>query len=526
KNAGLTSVAVSIPHIFPDEYDAITGYSGGLPLALKGIKNSIAEGLHTTVRFILTPSLTTEITALIAFIHEHLKGVTKLELVFPEMYEHHHVEQYDFNELENALRMLNEKTGDLETPLAFSHLWGLPPCVFSDSGAFSGIFALEAGSELPWREKTKECNTCVLLMCCPGLPVSFRKKIIPITSHSSFTAFRVKSDVEYKSIANFCTPYQVEGAEGKPVVNDALLRINYHCNQRCRFCWIEPGYTNLPHEAVVEKITELGKTGLKVLTITGGEPTLNSRLVEYVRLAKESGVKTITLQTNAARLENNKLCQRLSEAGLDSVFVSLHAHSAEISDSITGAPGTFEKTLQGIENLLECDLFLSLSFVINTLNFKIIPEYVEFVNARLGKVPVIFSFVAPLYDALMHKGIVPRFSDIKEYLKRAIGLCVEKRVPYSGLASMCGIPPCGLDGDMQCFPDLQKVVPQGSEFDFIKLPDCVECSFNEYCFGMRRQYVNIYGTDEMRPIKVASVKITKNFADLTPAEFFQKVLFK
>ena len=526
KGAGLTGVVISLPHILPEAYDAITSYEGGLALAMKGIENAVAEGLRTTVRFVLTPALVSNTTALASFIREQLRGVAKVELVFPESHGSVEEDNLDFHELGKTLRMLkfNEKVGGIRIPITFSRLWGLPPCVFSDSEFFSGVFALETGAVAPGYEKVTECNTCVLGMCCAGLPASLKKKPNPITVNSSYAAFRAGSEVEYKSIANFCTFNIAEGLDRKPTVHDALLRINYHCNQRCKFCWIEPGYTNLPHDTVEEKITELGKMGLKMLAITGGEPTLNNHLVEYVRLAKQTGIKEITLQTNAVRLADVEMCRLLKEAGLDSVFVSFHAHTAEISDSITGAPGTFEKTLRGISNLMDCDIFFTLSFVINALNYKIIPEYVEFVSTRIRGAPIIFSFVAPLYDALMHKGIIPRFSDIKPYLKRGIEICLERRIPYFGLSGMCGIPPCMLDGDMRCFPDIQRVVSQGGEFDFIKSPDCINCSFDDYCFGVRRQYAELYGLDEVHSVKVPSVKVTIDHSETTPAEFLKKVL--
>ncbi|MEW6202726.1 MAG: radical SAM protein [bacterium] len=318
---------------------------------------------------------------------------------------------------------------------------------------------------------------------------------------STRTDPRASRELEQKSIANFCTFSTVEGADGKPAIQEAFLRINYHCNQRCRFSWVDPAFPNLPHDAVVEKIAELGRLGLEWLSFTGGEPTLNGQLAEYVRLAKECGIRKVTLETNAVRLADVALCQQLGGAGLDAASVSLHAHTAEMSDKITSAHGTFEKTLRGVFNLIDCNIPVALAFVINTMNYRIIPEFVEFVDAQLKNLPIVFFFVAPLCVPLLNKKILPRFSDIKESLKKGINICIERNITFSGVAGICGIPPCILDGDMRYYPDLHKVAAQGGgEFDFMKTPECADCSFDKYCYGIRRGYVETYGIDEIHPI--------------------------
>src|SRR5262245_62234942 len=89
---------------------------------------------------------------------------------------------------------------------------------------------------------------------------------------------------------------------------------------------------------------------------------MNPRLLDYVRLAKAAGVRAIELQTNATRLDD-ALAGSLVEAGVEQVTVSLHASTAELSDAITGVPGTFVQTLRGLDALVPLSVRLKLNYV-------------------------------------------------------------------------------------------------------------------------------------------------------------------
>src|SRR5437870_619994 len=147
----------------------------------------------------------------------------------------------------------------------------------------------------------------------------------------------------------------VRGGYGQ--MPEYTVRVNFHCNQSCDFCFVS---THLPPagDAAVRAAIEAAGGEAAVLVLSGGEPTMNPRLVEYVRLAKAAGVRGIELQTNATRLDA-ALAGALAEAGVEQATVSLHASTAELSDAITGAPGTFVQTLRGLEPPSEREAFSS-----------------------------------------------------------------------------------------------------------------------------------------------------------------------
>ena len=102
---------------------------------------------------------------------------------------------------------------------------------------------------------------------------------------------------------------------------------------------------------------------LKFSSAASRSITLNANLVEYLRLAKSNSAQPVNLQSNAVRRADPALARAIAETGLAEVFISLHGSTSEISDAITEAPGTFDKTLVGIDNIYREGVRVLLNFV-------------------------------------------------------------------------------------------------------------------------------------------------------------------
>src|SRR4029077_4373803 len=114
-------------------------------------------------------------------------------------------------------------------------------------------------------------------------------------------------------------------------IPEYTVRVNFHCNTACACGFVSPLLPSPAEAAVRAAIERAGSEGAD-LVLSGGEPTLNPRLVEYVRLAKRVGVSAVEVQTNATRLAERGLARALADAGLDRAMVSLHGSTAELSD--------------------------------------------------------------------------------------------------------------------------------------------------------------------------------------------------
>jgi MoaA/NifB/PqqE/SkfB family radical SAM enzyme len=287
----------------------------------------------------------------------------------------------------------------------------------------------------------------------------------------------------------------------------SLLRITFACNQSCRFCFVQ----HSQHEPSLEELSERLKLAhAGIVTISGGEPGLVPFLPAVVKVAKANGAHKVVLQTNAVLYASPRKTAEIAEAGVDQAFVSLHAHTAELSDRLTHLPGSFEKTLVGIDNLLALPLGVVVNIVIQEQNYRSLVRYVDwlcerFAIAKQSKRLSLNMALVGLYGSTdwrenldLVRQDIPRLSDLRPYLKEAINLCFDRGLAVSGFETACGFPRCVLDNDPRLF-FLERAIERDS--GFFKGPQCATCRVNTECYGVRESYAAVYGTDELTPIK-------------------------
>jgi len=322
----------------------------------------------------------------------------------------------------------------------------------------------------------------------------------------SCTAISPKTDeIDDRTAVMFC-PTTFVGATANPEMLEALIRATFSCNQICNYCWVDRETPNPDPEEIIEKIEQAGRDKLFRLSFSGGEPTINPRLPDFIKAAKQAGIRETVLHTNAVKLADPAFARTLDTAGLDIAYVTMLASNAKLSDSITRTEGTFRKTVSGVQNLLlHTDIFTFLHFVITKDNYTDLPAFIEFAEKTFisesgEKIPLTFSYVAPPKpDVITH---VPRYSEAIPYLKRAMDLCEAKGIPFGGNEGLKSLPPCVLEGDQRYFRFLMPLNRESTTTDFVKKPECAECDFDHFCYGVRQIYALSYGLDEFNPIRV------------------------
>lgn len=298
-----------------------------------------------------------------------------------------------------------------------------------------------------------------------------------------------------------------------PVVSDTLqarslrpseaeIRLNLVCNQRCFFCNCDGFAPNVvpAKAAAVAAAEQLVRDGATMITITGGEPTLNAALDDVARAARTAGATRIMVQTNAVALATTDRARTLREAGVDSLFVSLHSLDADLSDRITGTPGTHVLTLRGIDAALASGMSVLTNFVINRLNLDEPPEYVRGLRSRWPQISGrIFSFMAPVAAALRNMEYLPRISDALPPLRAALDDCLA-HAEMVRVAGVCGLPLCTLSGHEALSDEASNPIGVPVSEDRVKPDECAKCVHSPRCSGVWRQYVDRYGASEFVPV--------------------------
>jgi radical SAM protein with 4Fe4S-binding SPASM domain len=122
----------------------------------------------------------------------------------------------------------------------------------------------------------------------------------------------------------------------------------------------------LTYQEVCHIIDQIVDAGCLWLCITGGEPLIRSDFMDIYSYAKQKGM-FITLFTNGALL-TPKIADFLAELRPFKIEITLYGMSEETYEEITGVRGSFERTLRGVELLLERGLPLNLKSMIFTTN--------------------------------------------------------------------------------------------------------------------------------------------------------------
>jgi MoaA/NifB/PqqE/SkfB family radical SAM enzyme len=281
---------------------------------------------------------------------------------------------------------------------------------------------------------------------------------------------------------------------------EITVRVNFRCNQACEFCFVSTHLPSAPEAAVRAAIEAAAREGA-VVVLSGGEPTLNPRLVEYVRLANRLGASSVELQTNGTRLAHDGLAAALADAGLHGAMISLHGSTAAVSDAVTGAPGTFVATVRGIDALVRTSVLVRLNFVFCQENREDFPRVVDLVAERWPTAGIVFSFVGSHTDVVPRStALIPSFRDVMPSLLAGLARARTAGLAVTGFDSMCGLPLCVVpDAERAAFSDLA-LSPEAGAGEFVKSETCTRCAEAHRCFGVRRGYAELYGTDELQPI--------------------------
>ena len=154
------------------------------------------------------------------------------------------------------------------------------------------------------------------------------------------------------------------------------------CNQNCIYCSAEG-----EDRAMSEKeLSDCLKLGYKTLAFEGGEPLLSCDLELWVQRAKKSGAKDIILLTNGLLLTDKRM-KSLIKNGITKFEFNFPSHTEKIHDVLTGASGHLDKRIRVVKRAIKrLENGVILTFVLNSLNYKILPAYIDFVAKEFPKV--------------------------------------------------------------------------------------------------------------------------------------------
>jgi SynChlorMet cassette radical SAM/SPASM protein ScmF len=167
-----------------------------------------------------------------------------------------------------------------------------------------------------------------------------------------------------RDIENTCAPVPEQSTltlnlpEGVPPLTSLYVYAAGSCNLACRHCWIVPkfqpdgdGGPYIKLEYVEKAIREAKPLGLRSVKLTGGEPTLHPHFRELVTLINDAELDII-IETNGTLIDGDlaKFLKQTSRVCF--ISVSLDGATAEAHDALRAVPGSYDRAVRGIQNLV------------------------------------------------------------------------------------------------------------------------------------------------------------------------------
>lgn len=318
------------------------------------------------------------------------------------------------------------------------------------------------------------------------------------------------------------------------------INVGLRCNNRCVFCLnaeaSKSAATFLPLEEMKAEIRRWADRGHRSIGFLGGEPTLYPHLLEAVSFARDCGFSRVAISTNGTRLHDTDFADRLIDAGLTRLTISMHGHAAPLEDRLTRVPGNFDKKRAAISHLLRRRAGgalkdgVSVNLVLNTLNYPHLLKIQKFFFETLEVHDLRVNFIRAEGVAAGNRELTPRFAQVVPVVMKALVL---NETYYRRTFTLAGLPLCVLPRAMLRTPALLQsyvgeyrdlttdcsideedspgvVASEGrARFNWQErkrsqlkspVPACGECQVRDQCEGVWVGYLEIYGHDGFEPV--------------------------
>lgn len=179
-----------------------------------------------------------------------------------------------------------------------------------------------------------------------------------------------------------------------------LLAINLtqRCNLECAHCYLDAkvlrdgAHHELTREEVCGVLDEVAQLNCGTMVVlTGGEPLMRSDLEEIIRHGADRGLAMV-VGTNGVALTERR-ARALQRAGALGVGISVDSLDSSYHESFRGVPGSWAKTMTGIENCRRIGLSFQIHFSIHEQNAHELSSIIDFARSSGARALNVFFLI-------------------------------------------------------------------------------------------------------------------------------------
>lgn len=283
--------------------------------------------------------------------------------------------------------------------------------------------------------------------------------------------------------------------------NVHYIRITTKCNNRCIFCNVNKT-SYVSYKNVIENIKKIPEDTEEVI-ITGGEPLIEKKLIEYIRLIQYKTNAKITIQTNGVLLAYTDFINKLEKLKVDKLIISYPAHNSIIYKRLTGRDKKY--LILALNNLYRSSLKVTINALIHKKSFTSLPQFAQWIVKNYGnKFSILFTTLSPIENALSHPNLFVQYYKTIPYLLETAQVFINSKSMFI-IAGMYGYPLCLLpevlypycESYIHLNPNLHREV---GEDQFTKSKNCFNCKYDNICLGVWKYYAKKFGLSELKPV--------------------------
>ena len=281
--------------------------------------------------------------------------------------------------------------------------------------------------------------------------------------------------------------------------------LGYDCNLACDYCTITPAMRerSLSTRAVVAELRRGREDGFAAISFTGGEPTIRTDLLPLIREARTLGYDDVKLQTNGLLLTERNLAALL-DAGITRIHVSIHTHLREAYETKVRREGVYDAMESALRRIVAADVHAHADLIVENETMSRLADAVRWLlerGIRSG-----FLWYVSLTDQNRDRiESLPRIQDALPFMHDAFRAAAEGGMDLRSLH----VPRCllGADADRAHDPGARRVRVVTPEATFelrdapltpgTHVPACSGCEHEDYCPGIRRDYLEAFGDAEI-----------------------------
>jgi len=171
------------------------------------------------------------------------------------------------------------------------------------------------------------------------------------------------------------------GPEGRPVPRldkpfKLTICVTQTCEMDCKLCYADCGSSKTPELSTEQWktfIDELVSEGFLHIFFEGGEPFDRPDFEEI--LAYCSRRLYVAIRTHAVGIDVAR-ARRLKEMGVGRLYVDLFAAVPEVQDELTGTPGSYAQSVNGMKNALAEGIGVTILGILSRKNHLDLQNYV------------------------------------------------------------------------------------------------------------------------------------------------------